>query len=145
MAARARAFGLSIHYYSRNRRPPALEERLGARYWDSLDGMLAEVDIVSLHTPSTRDTFHYPRRRTARTAAAGAFVVNVSRPELIDEPALIGLIEAGRLSGAALDVFESAHCVDQRLLALARAGRAIPHPAHGLGKRWNRGSRWAKR
>ncbi|HVW93740.1 MAG TPA: NAD(P)-dependent oxidoreductase, partial [Devosia sp.] len=67
VAMRARAFGLNIHYYSRARRPAALEERLEARYWPSLDGMLEEVDIVSLHTPANRETFHIlDRARLAR-------------------------------------------------------------------------------
>jgi len=131
VAARARAFGLNIHYYSRNRRPPALEERLEARYWDSLDAMLEAVDIVSLHTPYTRDTFHILSAERIDRLKRDAFVVNVSRPELLDEPALIRGIESGHLSGAALDVFESAGGVEPRLLALAREKKLLltPHMA----------------
>ncbi len=131
VAMRARALGLSIHYFSRARRPPALEERLGATYWPSLDAMIGEVDIISLHTPSTRDTLHILDARRLAAMRQGAFVVNVSRPELIDEPALIERIEAGWLSGAALDVFENTDGIDPRLLALARGGQVIltPHMA----------------
>jgi glyoxylate reductase len=131
VAMRARALGLSIHYFSRARRPPTLEERLGATYWPSLDAMLGEVDIVSLHTPSTRDTLHILDAPRLAAMRQGAFVVNVSRPELLDEPALIERIEVGWLSGAALDVFESADGIDPRLLALARSGKVIltPHMA----------------
>jgi glyoxylate reductase len=131
VAARARAFGLAIHYFSRARRPPAVEERLEARYWDSLDAMVEAVDIVSLHTPATRDTFHILDAGRLGRMRQDAFVVNVSRPELVDEPALIEGIEAGRLSGAALDVFESARGIEPRLLALARAKKVIltPHMA----------------
>jgi glyoxylate reductase len=131
VATRARAFGLNIDYYSRNRRPPALEERLGARYWDSLDEMIEAVDIVSLHTPSTRDTFHLLSAARIGRLKQDAFVVNVSRPELLDENALIEGIEEGRLSGAALDVFESAGGIDPRLLALARDKKLVltPHMA----------------
>src|SRR5690606_33172499 len=57
VAMRARTFGLTIHYFSRNRRPPAIEEPLEATYHADLDDMLDAVDIVSLHTPHTRDTF----------------------------------------------------------------------------------------
>src|SRR5689334_15164276 len=49
VAARAKTFGLAIHYYSRNRRPPQLEEKLGASFHDELDVMAASVDILSLH------------------------------------------------------------------------------------------------
>jgi glyoxylate reductase len=131
VAARARAFGLDIHYFSRARRPEALEEKLGARYWPSLDELLAAVDIVSLHMPATRDTFHILGRDRIGRLKPEAMVVNVSRPELIDEPALIEAIETNRLAGAALDVFESAAGPDPRLLALARCGKAIltPHMA----------------
>jgi glyoxylate reductase len=131
VAARARAFGLNIHYFSRNRRPAALEERLAARYWPSLDAMIEAVDIVSLHTPSTPDTFHILDAGRLGRLRQDAFVVNVSRPELIDEGALIEGIESGRLSGAALDVFEGAHGIDPRLLALARAEKVVltPHMA----------------
>lgn len=131
VAARAKAFGLNIHYFSRARRPAALEDRLEARYWDSLDDMIGAVDIVSLHTPYTRETFHILGAERLARMRPDAFVVNVSRPELVDEEALIAGIEAGRLSGAALDVFESAHGIDPRLLALARAKKIVltPHMA----------------
>jgi glyoxylate reductase len=131
VAARARAFGLAIHYFSRSRRPPQVEERLEARYWESLDAMLAEVDIVSLHTPASRETVQIVDRRRLMLMRPGAFLVNVSRPELVDEAALIDGIESGHLSGAALDVFEGTDGINPRLLALARAGRVIltPHMA----------------
>jgi glyoxylate reductase len=58
VAQRARAFGLNIHYFSRQQRPLAVETPLAATYWDDLDAMLGEVDIVSLHTPLTRETHH---------------------------------------------------------------------------------------
>jgi glyoxylate reductase len=118
VAARAKTFGLAIHYFSRNRRPPQLEERLDAKFHDSLDEMLAEVDIVSLHTPILS------LERIGRMRPE-AFVVNVSRPELIDEAALVDAISAGRLSGAALDVFENRNGISERLLDLARAHRIV--------------------
>jgi glyoxylate reductase len=131
VAARARTFGLNIHYFSRNRRPPQLEEKLGAIYHDTLDGMLGAVDILSLHTPLTRDTSHILSRPRIGLMKPEAIVVNVSRPELIEEDALIEAIEGGRLAGAALDVFESTHGINPRLLALARTHRVLltPHMA----------------
>jgi glyoxylate reductase len=125
VAARAKTFGLNIHYFSRSRRPPVVEEPLGATYWDSLDAMLPEVDIVSLHTPHTRDTFHILSAERLSRMRREAFVVNVSRSELLDEGALIAEIESGHLSGAALDVFESRNGLDPRLLELARANKVV--------------------
>jgi glyoxylate reductase len=125
VASRARTFGLNIHYFSRHRRPPAVEEALDATYWPSLDEMVAAVDIVSLHTPHTRETFHILSAERLARMRQDAFVVNVSRPELIDEAALIDEIERGHLSGAALDVFDNRNGVDPRLLALARDHRVV--------------------
>ncbi|KKB06940.1 2-hydroxyacid dehydrogenase [Devosia geojensis] len=125
VAQRAKAFGLSIHYFSRSRRSAQVEEPLGATYWPSLDAMLEAVDIVSLHTPLTRETQRLLSAERLARMKAGSFLVNVSRPELIDEPALVGQIESGRLMGAALDVFEYRDGVNPRLLALADANRVI--------------------
>ncbi|ODT78618.1 MAG: D-glycerate dehydrogenase [Pelagibacterium sp. SCN 64-44] len=125
VANRARAFGLSIHYYSRNRRPPGVETPLEATYWSDLDAMLAEVDIVSLHTPLTRDTHHILSAERLAAMKLGAYVVNVSRPELLDENALIERLEACHLAGAALDVFDNQNGINPRLLALAETGRVV--------------------
>lgn len=125
VAQRARAFGLTIHYYSRNRRPPAIETPLDAVYWDDLGAMLAEVDIVSLHTPLTRDTHHILSAERLDRMKPGAYVINVSRPELLDEMALIERLENERLSGAALDVFENRHGINPRLLALAESNHVV--------------------
>ena len=125
VAARARTFGLDIHYYSRNRRPPQLEERLEAEFHDRLDGMLGAIDIVSLHTPLTRDTHHILNRKRIGLMKPDAYVVNVSRPELIDEQALVDAIAAGRLAGAALDVFETRNGISEHLLELARQHRIV--------------------
>lgn len=125
VANRARGFGLNIHYFSRHRRPPQVEDALGATYWAELDDMVGEVDIVSLHTPLSRSTHHILNAERLRRMRQEAFVVNVSRPELVDEAALIGEIESGHLSGAALDVFESRNGIDPRLLQLARDNRVV--------------------
>ena len=125
VASRARTFGLQIHYFSRHRRPPAVEEKLEATYWPSLEAMIPEVDIISLHTPHTRDTYHILDAARLGLMRRDAFVVNVSRPELIDEEALVEGIESGRISGAALDVFENRHGISERLLKLARANKVV--------------------
>lgn len=125
VAQRARAFGLNIHYFSRNRRPPGVEEPLGATYWPELEPMLETVDIVSLHTPLTRDTANILSSDRLERMKPGAYVLNVSRPELIDEMALVERIEAGRLAGAALDVFDNRRGINPRLLALAEANRVV--------------------
>src|SRR5437868_7656408 len=58
VARRARAFGLQIHYHNRRRAPAKIEEELQATYWESLDQMLARMDIISINCPHTPATFH---------------------------------------------------------------------------------------
>ena len=125
VASRARTFGLKIHYFSRNRRPPQVEDALDATYWPDLDAMVSQVDIVSLHTPLTRATHHILNAARLARMPKDAFVVNVSRPELLDEAALVSEIESGHLSGAALDVFENRNGINPRLLQLARDNRVV--------------------
>jgi len=131
VARRARAFGLSIHYCGRSRKPVQVEETLGATWWESIEEMLAHVDIVSLHTPHTRDTFNILSADRLRAMRKGAVLVNIARPELVDEQALAELIEAGHLQGAALDVFEHQRGINPRLLALARAHKVVLTPHMG--------------
>jgi glyoxylate reductase len=125
VAQRAKAFGLNIHYYSRNRRPPGVEDPLEATYWSDLDAMLEAVDIVSLHTPHTKETFQILSAERLARLKPGSFVVNVSRPELIDEAALVAQIENGHLAGAALDVFDNKNGISPRLLALAESNKVV--------------------
>ena len=125
VAQRARGFGLNIHYFSRHRRPAQLEEALGATYWEELDRMIEAVDIVSLHTPLNAATHNILNASRLKRMKQDAFVVNVSRPELLDEAALIAEIESGHLSGAALDVFESRNGISPRLVQLAREHRVV--------------------
>lgn len=106
IARRAQAFGLSIHYHNRTPINPHIEEALEATFWDSLDQMLAQVDIVSVNCPHTPATFHLLSRRRLELLQPHAYVVNVSRGEIVDEDALADLIEAGEIAGAGLDVYE---------------------------------------
>ncbi len=129
LAARAKAFGLSIHYHNRRRVAQAVEERLEATYWDSLDQMLARMDIVSINCPHTPATYHLLSARRLKYLRSHAIVVNTARGEVIDENALVRMLEAGELAGAGLDVFEHEPAVSPKLVKLARAGKVtlLPH------------------
>ena len=131
VAQRAKAFGINIHYYSRTKRPPEIELPLEAKYWPDLDDMLAHVDIVSLHTPLTKDSFKLMNKTRLAKMKPDAFLINVSRPELLDEDALVELIEAEKLGGAALDVFEQENGINPKLIALAKENKVLltPHMA----------------
>src|SRR6266513_2836872 len=106
VARRARAFGLQIHYHNRRRVAPKIEEQLGATYWESLDQMLARMDILSVNCPHTPATYHLLSARRLKLIRPQAYVVNTARGEVIDESALARLIEGEHIAGAGLDVFE---------------------------------------
>ncbi len=116
VARRAKAFGLSINYHNRRRVPAAVEEELGATYWDSLDQMLAHMDIVSVNCPHTPATYHLLSSRRLKLLKPTAYVVNTARGEVIDENALARMVEAGEIGGAGLDVFENEPAINPKLL-----------------------------
>lgn len=129
VARRAKAFGLSIHYHNRRRLSAEIEDGLEATYWDSLDQMLARMDIVSVNCPHTPATYHLLSARRLKLLRPGAIVVNTARGEIIDENVLTKMLEAGAIAGAGLDVFEHEPAVPNKLLKLARAGKVtlLPH------------------
>jgi len=125
VARRARAFGLEIHYYGRSRKPAVVEEELDAHYWESLDDMLSAVDIVTLHTPSTEQTRNIINKERLTLMKDEAYLVNLARPNLIDEQALVEAVQSGEISGAALDVFEHHQVINPELLDLARQDKVV--------------------
>ena len=129
LAQRAKSFGLQIHYH--NRRPVAaqVEETLNATYWESLDQMLARMDIVSVNCPHTPATYHLLSARRLKYLRPDAILVNTARGEIIDETALTRMLETDELAGAGLDVFEHEPAVSQKLIRLADAGKVtlLPH------------------
>jgi glyoxylate reductase len=131
VAARARAFGLEIHYHNRRRVAPKIEQALEATYWDSLDQMLARMDIVSVNCPHTPATFHLLSARRLKLLKPEAYIVNTARGEIIDEDTLARMIENGELAGAGLDVFEKEPAINPRLVRLAQSGKVVLLPHMG--------------
>jgi len=126
VARRAKAFGMSIHYHNRRRLAASVEEHLDATWWESLDQMLARMDVVSIHCPHTPATYHLLSARRLKLLRPDAYVVNTARGEVIDENALARMLDAGELAGAGLDVFEHEPAVNPKL---ARSSRVVllPH------------------
>jgi glyoxylate reductase len=131
VARRARAFGLQIHYHNRRRVAPAIEEQLSATYWESLDQMLARMDIISVNCPHTPATYHLLSARRLKLIRPDAYIVNTARGEVIDENALVRLLASGEIGGAGLDVFEGEPVVNPRLTKLARTGKVVLLPHMG--------------
>ena len=126
VARRAKAFGLSIHYHNRNRVHQSIEQELEATYWESLDQMLARMDIISVNCPHTPATYHLLSARRLDLMQPHAFVVNTARGEVIDENALTRLLRKGAIAGAGLDVFEHEPAVNPKLLELSNVV-LLPH------------------
>jgi glyoxylate reductase len=126
VARRARAFGLQIHYHNRRRLHEEIESELDATYWESLDQMLARVDILSVNCPHTPATFHLLSARRLKLMKPTAYIVNTARGEVTDENALTRMLVRGELAGAGLDVFEHAPAVNPRLMGLPNV-MLLPH------------------
>jgi len=118
VARRAKAFGMSIHYHNRKRVHPDVEHELEATWWESLDQMLARMDVVTIHSPHTPATFHLLSARRLKLMQPHSYLINTSRGELVDENALTRMLQRGEIAGAGLDVFEHEPAVNPKLLEL---------------------------
>jgi glyoxylate reductase len=126
VAQRARAFGMQIHYHNRKRLRREIEEGLEATYWESLDQMVARMDVISVNCPHTPSTFHLLNARRLKLMKPSAGIVNTSRGEVIDENALTRMLQAGDLAGAGLDVYEHGAEINPRLQGLPNVV-LLPH------------------
>ncbi|MEP2031474.1 MAG: D-glycerate dehydrogenase [Paracoccaceae bacterium] len=126
VAYRARAFGMQIHYHNRKRLRAETESALEATYWDSLDQMVARMDVLSINCPHTPSTFHLMNARRLKLMKPSAVIVNTSRGEVIDENALTRMLRAGDIAGAGLDVYEHGNEINPRLRALKNVV-LLPH------------------
>lgn len=126
VAARARAFGLSIHYHNRHRLPRVVEETLEATWWPTVDAMLERVDIISLNCPETAETRHLINAERLRLMQPHAYLINAARGALVDEEALVAALSTGGIAGAGLDVFEHEPAISPKLLKLPNVV-LLPH------------------
>lgn len=126
VARRASAFGMQIHYHNRRRLRPETESELQATYWESLDQMVARMDVISVNCPHTPSTFHLMNARRLKLMKPDAVIVNTSRGEVIDENALTRMLRAGEIKGAGLDVYEHGVEINPRLRELENVV-LLPH------------------
>ena len=126
VARRASAFGMQIHYHNRRRLHRDTEAELQATYWDSLDQMLARMDVVSVNCPHTPGTFHVIIARRLQLMKPEAVLVNTSRGQVVDENALTRALRAQEIAGAGLDVYEHGTDINPRLRDLPNVV-LLPH------------------
>ncbi|MFV3131213.1 2-hydroxyacid dehydrogenase [Niveispirillum sp. KHB5.9] len=128
LARRAKAFGLSIHYHNRKTVHPEVETELDAAYWESLDQMLARMDIVAITCPRTPATYHLLNARRLALLKPTAILVNISRGQVVDEATLARMLQRREIGAAGLDVYEDEPNVDPKLLKLDNVV-LLPHMA----------------
>lgn len=128
LARRAKAFGLSIHYHNRKAVHPQIEAELDATYWESLDQMLARMDVVAVTCPRTPATYHLLNARRLALLKSTAILVNISRGQVVDEATLARMLQHKEIGGAGLDVYENEPVIDPKLLKLDNVV-LLPHMA----------------
>ena len=126
VAQRAAAFGMQVHYHNRRRLRRETEEELQATYWESLDQMVARMDVISINCPHTPSTFHLMNARRLKLMKPSAVIVNTSRGEVIDENALTRMLRDGEIAGAGLDVYKNGTELNPRLRELPNVV-LLPH------------------
>ena len=124
VAKSAKAFGMKIIYYNRNKLSEDLED--GAKYYSDLNSMLPECDFVSIHTPATPDTKNILNASTIGLLPNHAVVINTSRGSTIDDDALIDALQNKKIYGAGLDVFNNEPNLDSRYTKLDNCF-VLPH------------------
>jgi glyoxylate reductase len=117
VAMRARGFGMKIHYHNRKRLPEVVERAVDATWHAELDEMLTEIDLLSVNCPHNASTHHIIDARRLELLGRSGYLINISRGQIVDEPALVDALEKGTIAGAGLDVFEHEPAIDPRLLA----------------------------
>lgn len=126
VAHRARAFGLEIAYHNRKRLPEAVERMFAARFVESLDELVAQADILTLHCPANSDSRGMIDARRIGLMKEDACIINTARGDLIEQEAMIAALESGQLAGAGLDVYPDEPNVDPRLIAHPNV-MTLPH------------------
>jgi len=124
LAKRARGFDMVIHYHNRRRLPA--EEEFGAVYHESLDGLLAVSDVLSLNAPSTPETQSVLNAASIGRLPQGAIVVNTARGDLVVDEDLLAALKSGRVAYAGLDVFRGEPRINEGYYTVPNAF-LLPH------------------
>lgn len=104
VAIRAKAFGLEVIAYDPYL-PQGRPESLGVKPVD-LDSLLRDSDIISIHAPLTKETYHMISLRELEKMKKDVFLINTARAQIVDPTALVEALKSGKVAGAGLDIFE---------------------------------------
>ena len=139
VARRARGFDMEVHYHNRTRLPA--DEEAGATYHDTLEGLFAASEFLSVNCPATPETRHVVNRETLAMLPEGAILVNAARGAVVDEGAVLEALESGRLAAAGLDCFERepggnpAFAAHENVFMLPHLGSATVQTRDAMGAR----------
>lgn len=126
-ALRAQSLGMDVVFYDPYA-PDGRDKSLGVRRVETLDELLAEAHVVSMHCPLTSETQHMLNARTIAKMKRGSFLVNTARGGVVDVTAIPDALRSGQLAGAGIDVLEIEPPSDDHPLLVA--WRDPEHPAY---------------
>ena len=119
-------FGMKVIFHDPFPPAPDVAKALGAEPRNSLEEVLREAHFVSLHCPATSETRHLMNRERLALMRPEAFLINTARGDVVEEEALVEALQARRLAGAGLDVYEKEPQVAPALLAMENVV-LLPH------------------
>ncbi len=126
IAKRARAFDLNINYHNRRRLHKNIEKSLSATYWENLEEMLSTIDILVVSASLNSSSLYLLNAKYLGKMKHSAYLVNISRGEIIDQKALVRQLKDGRLGGAGLDVYDSEEVIGSDFKSLKNVF-LLPH------------------
>ena len=126
IAKRAKAFDLDINYHNRRRLHENIEKSLSATYWEDLEEMLTTVDILVVSASLNQSSLYLLNSKYLGKMKPTAYLVNISRGEIIDQRALVRQLKDGRLGGAGLDVYDSEEVIGSDFKSLKNVF-LLPH------------------
>ena len=126
IAKRAIAFDLDINYHNRRRLHENIEKSLSATYWENLEEMLAAVDILVVSASLNPSSLYLLNAKCLGKMKNSAYIVNISRGEIIDQKALVKQLKNGQLGGAGLDVYDSEEVIGSDFKSLKNVF-LLPH------------------
>ncbi|TFG16701.1 MAG: hydroxyacid dehydrogenase [Promethearchaeota archaeon] len=132
LATRAIALGMEVAVYSRfSAGPKAVQEAkdMGCHVYPSVEELLKDADIISLHLPATPQTENTINENTLKMMKKDAILINTARGQLIDEDALTAALKEERIGGAALDVYRKEPLDNEDLWTLEKNLILTPHIA----------------
>ena len=124
VAARARSFGMEIHYYNRSQLDKKLEK--DAIYHKSLESLLKVSDFFSINCPATKETKHIINKETLKHFPDGAILSNSARGDMIEDNAMVEVLKNGKIYALGLDVYNGEPDIHPEYLNLPNVF-VLPH------------------